>query len=291
VKALVAGWFSFEGSDATAGDLLACDLICEWLEDAGIVSEVARASPFAGGIDLADAEPAMYDLVVFVCGPFMRNPREIEFLGRFAGRPIVGVNVSLPVPLHEWAPFDLLFERDSSRRAHPDITFASRRPLVPVIGLCLVEPYDEAVVPLANAAVDRLIASREMAVVPIDTRLDVNATGLRTEREVESALARMDAVVTTRLHGTVLALKNGVPALVIDPEPGGGRIKRQADTIGWPKAFTVDALEDHVLQEALDFCLSAEARTQALACASRAAVAVAEIRQTFIDSVGRRARA
>lgn len=38
-------------------------------------------------------------------------------------------------------------------------------------------------------------------------------------------LRRLDVVVTTRLHGLVLALKNGVPALAVDPvaaAPGGG---------------------------------------------------------------------
>ena len=32
MKTLVAGWFSFEQMGASAGDLLARDLVCEWLE-------------------------------------------------------------------------------------------------------------------------------------------------------------------------------------------------------------------------------------------------------------------
>jgi len=56
-----------------------------------------------------------------------------------------------------------------------------------------------------------LAASREMSVVHIDTRLDVNSTGLRTPREVESPITRMDVVLTTRLHATGLSIKNGVP--------------------------------------------------------------------------------
>ena len=36
----------------------------------------------------------------------------------------------------------------------------------------------------------------------------------------------MDAVVTTRLHGTVLAIKNGVPPVVIDPIAGGRKVLR-----------------------------------------------------------------
>jgi hypothetical protein len=287
MRALVAGWFSFENSDATAGDLLASDLVRDWLTSAGFSSDIALASPFAGGIALEHANPADYPLVVFVCGPFMRNAWEAEFLAKFAESFIVGVNVSLPVSLADWSPFDELVERDSSRTARADITFGTKQKLVPVVGVCLVEPYDEADVSEANAAIERLLTSREMTLVRIDTRLDVNQTGLRTKAEVESLLARMDAVVTTRLHGMVLSLKNGVPALVIDPEEGGGRIRRQAETVGWPTVFTVDRLELPAIERALDFCLSSEGRNRALECARRAIADVKASRRAFIDAVMR----
>jgi hypothetical protein len=48
-KAPVAGWFSFENGAATAGDLLARDLACEWLERIGLAYDVALAAPFCGG--------------------------------------------------------------------------------------------------------------------------------------------------------------------------------------------------------------------------------------------------
>jgi hypothetical protein len=285
VRALVVGWFSWENSDSTAGDFLASDVLCEWLTHAGIAYDLALAPPFSGGVAWWKVDPARYPLVVFVCGPFMRNAWETEFLARFADSFVCAVNVSLPVNLDDWNPFDLLVERDSSRTAHPDLAFATSQPLVPVVGTCLVEPYDEADVPLANAAVKRLLASREMAVVPIDTRLDVNATGLRSKAEVESTLARMDAVITTRLHGMVLSLKNSVPALVIDPEPGGGRILRQAQTIGWPVAFTVDRLDDRALRDALEDCLSHEARVRARQCAARTIANIVTMRSDFLEGI------
>ena len=266
VKALVVGWFSYENSDYTAGDLLASDVVCEWLDELGVPCDVALASSMKGGVDLRQLRAADYALVVFVCGPFMRNAWEADFLSQFAGAYLIGVNLSLPFPLEEWNPFDALLERDSNRVARPDITLLSHRRLVPVVGLCLCEPYAEADVPRANAYIDRLVRSKEMSIVPIDTRLDVNATGLRTPAEVESILARMDAVITTRLHGTVLSLRNGVPVLVIDPEVGGGRIYRQASSVGWPIAYTVEALDDETLAGALDRCLSQDARELATRC-------------------------
>jgi polysaccharide pyruvyl transferase WcaK-like protein len=60
---------------------------------------------------------------------------------------------------------------------------------------------------------------------------------LRTPREVEALIARMDVVITTRLHRTVPALKNGVPAVAINSVSGGAKIKRQAEALGSPAAL------------------------------------------------------
>jgi polysaccharide pyruvyl transferase WcaK-like protein len=124
-----------------------------------------------------------------------------------------------------------------------------------------------------------------MAVVTIDTRLDTNATGLRTSTEVESLIARMEVVVTTRLHGTVFALKNAVPVIAIDPIVGGAKIRRQAETIGWPIVFTADGLTDEALRQAFDFCLTEAARVKARECGERAAKMVEEVRSNFMLAV------
>ena len=49
-KVLVAGWFSFEQMGASAGDLMARDVVCDWLEQAGRSYDVALAPPFSGGL-------------------------------------------------------------------------------------------------------------------------------------------------------------------------------------------------------------------------------------------------
>jgi Polysaccharide pyruvyl transferase len=285
VKVLVAGWFSFEHGHATAGDLLARDLVCEWLAGAGYPYDIAVAAPFRDGIDLREARPEAYSHAVFVCGPFERKALEAEFLGRFARSFVMGVNLTMITPLDVWNPFDVLFERDSSVDAHADIVFLSTRRKVPIVGRCLVEPYAGALDAVANAAIARLLRTREAAVVEIDTRLDRNATGLRTPAEVESLVARMDVVVTTRLHGMVLALKNGVPVIAIDPEAGGAKIKRQAATVAWPVAFTADNLSDDNLQKALDYCLTDDARQKARQCGRNAADMVAAMRAEFVAAV------
>ena len=283
MRTLVAGWFSFENGHATAGDLLARDVACEWLTSAGHAHDVALAPPFAGGVSLDTVAPSRYSHVVFVCGPFQQGELEAELLSRFSHCRLIGLNLSMLVPTERWRPFDVLLERDSTTTANPDIVFLSQPAPVPVIGICLVEPYDDALTAIANAAIDRLIRSREMACVTIDTRLDTNPGGLRTPAEVESLVARMDVVVTTRLHGAVLALKNGVPVIPIDPAAGGAKIRRQVELIGWPIIFSADALDDALLQKALDFCLTDAARIEARTCAERAISKVVKIRDRFIQ--------
>lgn len=286
MKVLVTGWFSFEQMGATAGDLYARDLLCEWLEQADIMYDVAVAAPFTGGVDWQRVVPEDYTHVVFVCGPFGNGWPITEFLPRFASSRLVGVNLSMLESLEKWNPFDLLLERDSSRFVRPDITFLSHQPKVPVVGVVLVHPQKEygtkARHKEANSAVRRLLDSREVSTVTIDTRLDENSTGLRTAREVESLIARMDVVVTTRLHGTVLALKNGVPVVAIDPIAGGAKIKRQAETVRWPVVFTADSIREAELEEAFSYCLTEEARRQAWASGRLARKLLKTVRGDFL---------
>ena len=290
MKTLVAGWFSFEQMGATAGDLMACEVACGWLKQAGHAYDVAFARPFSGGVAWAAVDPSNYSHVVFVCGPFGNGEPVTAFLERFAGCRMVGLDLSMLQRLDEWNPFDVLFERDSSEAARPDISFLSCQSPVPVVGVILVHQqreYKRGMHQAANDAIERLIGSRAMSVVPIDTRLDVaNRAGLRSPAEVESLIARMDVVVTTRLHGTVLALKNGVPAIAIDPVAGGAKIRRQTAVIGWPVSFTADNLADQALRAALAYCLTDEAKAKALECRERATMILRDVRAQFIGALG-----
>ncbi len=278
---------------ATAGDLLTRDLVCRWLEDAGRPYDVAIAPPFVGGVEWSTVDPAGYSDVVFVCGPFGNGWPIPGFLERFAGRRLVGVNLSMLEPLETWNPFDLLLERDSSATVRPDLAFLAPAQPVPVVGVVLAhhqKEYRNGAHDLANAAVERLVASRPMAPVRIDTRLDVNATGLRTAEAVESLIARMDVVVTTRLHGLVLALKHRVPVVALDPIAGGAKLRRQSNTIGWPASFVADAVDDGDLSRAFDYCLTAAAREHARTAGERARTRLSDVHDRFIEAMKSPAR-
>ena len=84
MRILVTGWFSFEDGHATAGDLLACDLVCKWLEAAGRQYDVAFVPPLGVGVDWRSVDTECYSHLVFVCGPFADGPNVMRLLDRFA---------------------------------------------------------------------------------------------------------------------------------------------------------------------------------------------------------------
>ncbi len=288
-RVLVVGWFSYAYRGATAGDLMAKDVVCQWLSDAGYSFDVALAEPFDGGVDWQSVVPSDYSDLVFVCGPFSDNADALDVLERFGDCQKIGINLTMMKPLGFWNPFDVLLERDSDFNADPDISIVSGQPKVPVVGLVLVEPQleygDRARHEWANAAIERLVQARQMAVVKIDTRLDRNDSGLRSAAEVELVIARMDLVISTRLHGMVLALKNGVPVIAVDPIAGGAKITRQAEVLGWPILLNAASLNDADLQEAFDWCRSPGARGEARARADAARSRVHELRDSLLGAL------
>jgi hypothetical protein len=289
MKALVAGWFSFQGMGTTAGDLMVCDVACDWLEEAGYAYDVAIVPPFTHehGVDWRGASPSGYDCVLFVCGPIGNGPPVAEFLEHFRDCPKIGLDLTMLQKLDEWNPFDLLIERDSDRAANPDLALASRAPKVPVVGVILAQPQKEykktGLHATANAAFHRLTSTHKCAVLYIDTCLDPwNQHGLRSPAEIESVIAKMDVVLTTRLHGLVLSLKNHVPAIVIDPVKGGAKLTRQARVLGWPIVFSADAVTDDGLAAAFARCLGEQARHAAQSAAEQAVADIQKIHARFL---------
>ncbi|MFB9070447.1 polysaccharide pyruvyl transferase family protein [Citricoccus parietis] len=80
--------------------------------------------------------------------------------------------------------------------------------------------------------------------------------------QLQSVIRRLDAVVTMRMHGLVLALRAGVPALALDPVEGGGKVTAQARALGWPAVLSAAAVSVSALDHQLAWCLS-EGRTLA----------------------------
>jgi hypothetical protein len=292
MRVLVAGWFSFSGMGATAGDLLSRDVTTGWLTQAGIQYDIATVPAFGDGLDWRDADPSSYTHVVFVCGPFGNGPPLVEFLDRFRQCRLFGLNLSMLEALEQWNPFEALFERDSTRTVRPDLSLLHTGARHPVAGLILINAQaeyghrDRHV--FVNRALERVLDAKKILKIPIDTCLEDNAGKLTSPVQIEALISRMDFVATTRLHGLVLALKNDVPVLAVDSVAGEAKVSRQAMALGWPAVIGASEVSDKRLAELCAYCLSPEARIKARECTARAIRQLAGLRDDLLAAVMRR---
>jgi hypothetical protein len=289
VRILVTGWFSFDEAEITAGDLLARDTAVRWLAESGLPHDVAVAENFrrAGDVGLAQADPGAYTDVVFVCGP-AAGDLVTQMFGRFPNARRLALGVSA-VDGTERLALDGLLERDSDAAVRPDLSLAAPAAAGPaaVIGVVLVHDQPEygGRHRLADAhdLLGAALGQVDVARVQLDTRLHQHEPHLcRTPAQVESALARCDAIATTRMHGLALALKTGVPAVGVDPVAGGGKVSAQARALGWPGLARVGETSPAELAGLLRWSLSAEARALAAGIAGHARPALDRLRADFL---------
>ncbi|KAB2362762.1 polysaccharide pyruvyl transferase family protein [Actinomadura montaniterrae] len=245
MRVLVTGWPSFLHGEATAGDVLAMEAVRRALDGAGIGCDLAWSPVFRpGGLDLDAADPNRYTHLVFACGP-LHGAQVEELHHRYARCRRVAVGVSVIDPDDPAVTgFDAVLPRDAPEAApRHDLAALPETEEVPVVGVILAPGQREYGTRRRHDAVEAeltaWLAGRACARLPLDTRLDPRDWRLfSTAAELESALRRLDAVVTTRLHGLVLALKNGVPALAVDPVAGGAKVAAQARAWSWPALVT-----------------------------------------------------
>lgn len=281
-RALVTGWFTFVHGEATAGDLLARDAVQRWLTQAGIAFDTAM-SPVLGGPSLDEVDSARYTHLLFVCGPAAGWQVE-DLLARFPHCTKVAVGVSQVAGTPPG--FDVLITRDGPDGNRPDLSLAADVPALParvaVVRAHRQNEYPDGRHDDAHRVIDDVLRSLDVAVVEHDTRVDPrNLVGRRTV-DIEAVLAGVDVVVTTRMHGLVLALRHGVPAVAVDPVPGGAKVSRQAAVLGWPAVQTVDVLTAEALAAHVRWALQPDAARRARECARRAAEALIDVRHELL---------
>jgi hypothetical protein len=269
-RVLVTSWAAFRHGEATAGDVLAVSAV----ERALTMSEIAHDTSWSprfrpGAFTLDDAEPSRYTHLVFVCGPLAGW--QVESLhDRFSATRRIAVGVSIPDPTDPAVTgFDRILPRDGTADA-PSADLAIAAPLEPVPVVVRIQaPAQPEYGPhrrhrAVHAALDEQLSRHSCAVLDLDTRLGPGAPFSRPE-EYCAVLGRADVVVTTRLHGLVLALRQGVPAIAVDPIADGAKVSSQADALGWPAVITADAMCSG--PEPFDrwwrWCLSGEGREAA----------------------------
>ncbi|MBV0891235.1 polysaccharide pyruvyl transferase family protein [Paracoccus sp. Z118] len=296
-RALVAGHFS------TVGDIEVLRHVESRLHRLEVPFDVAPYTLDLLGFDpswveASTLDPAAFTHLIVVCGPYgpdypVKYPHIFD---RFRHCTHVGINLTMVAPLADCNPFDALLERDSDRTVRPDLSFLLDVPKVPVVGLCLARSQREygarQLHDQAESRLRALLRRAGAAVVELDTTVprSANRTGIGTPAEFESVCARLDALVTTRLHGTVLALKNGVPVLAVDAIAGRDKVTRQAELLGWPEIHALDSISDADLDLALARCMDPSATGRASACAAFARELLAGHDEAFAAALDAEAR-
>jgi hypothetical protein len=277
VRALIVGWPSFLHGEATAGDVLSMRRVHSALTGSGIPADLAFSPVFQPeSLHLEDTDPARYTHVLFVCGP--AHGSQVRGLHRrFFRCRRIAVGVSVIDPEDEAVTgFHRVLARDGLPGAPArDLSASARTHQVPVVGVVLAPGQGEYGPRRRHDGVHRRLAdwlaAQDCARVPLDTRLEPGNWRLcSTADQFASLLARVDVVVTSRLHGLVLALRQGVPALALDPVAGGGKVCAQAQAWGWPAVLPAESVLDGergstALNQCWDWCRS-EASRQLAAC-------------------------
>ncbi|MGY1435801.1 polysaccharide pyruvyl transferase family protein [Streptomyces reniochalinae] len=276
-RALLAGWFSFEDGEATAGDVLALRRVEGVAREVGLAYDVAWSPAFRPGeLSLATVRPERYDVLVFVCGP-LHGPQVAALHEEFGHCRRVAVGVSVIDPgSRAVRGFAEVIARDGppATGPRPDLSAGTRPPREPppVVATVLTSGQHEyAEQRRHEETVRRLTAwlgAHDCARLPLETRLDTRDWRLcATPEQVDALLARSDLVVTNRLHGLVLALRVGVPVIAVDPVAGGAKVSAQARALDWPAVIPAERLDGETLQHWWDWA-RAEGRARAAAHAA-----------------------
>ncbi|MEU2280560.1 polysaccharide pyruvyl transferase family protein [Streptomyces sp. NPDC013178] len=263
-RILLTGWFGFLEGEATAGDLLALERTRDVLRRANLAHDIAWSPGFRpAGPSLAQVRPEDYSHLVFVCGP-LHGPHIEELHRRFAHCVRIAVGTSV---VDAGSPAVTGFHHVLARDApgtEPTPDLAARAPALParpVVGVILTHGQHEYGGRRRHERVAEQVtgwlSGRDCACLELDTRLDVHDWRLSaTPAQLESVLSRLDLVVTDRLHGMVLALRAGVPALTVDPVEGGAKVTAQAHACGWPAVIPAEQLDAGALDRWWDWCAS-----------------------------------
>ena len=285
-RAFVAGWFSFPDRKATFGDTLAKDVVCRWLTEAGIAYDIAgEQGNRVDGISIDEADPDKYTLFIFVCGPWAAPQSLLE---RWGNCVKIGIDLSLANEGTEG--FDYVLPRDSPSEHHPDIAFDAPSSRLPVAGIVLVHAQpmygDRQRHASVAKVVEELVGRGSVAPLWLDTVLRDNPGRLSSASQFESLIRRTDFVISTRLHGLVLSLKNGVPVIAIDAVAGGAKVTAQARALGWPLILSGEDLTLASLTDCIQRCLDGSLSPAIARSRATAAEEVLRIKARFLSRLG-----
>ncbi len=261
-RVLLAWWGAMDGDGETIGDLFAVWRVAVIAQSVGYAIDFAsryRCGAMdrigASTVKWAEVNPDDYDLLCFVCGPIVYQAGPFQdLIERFHEVKKLAIGVSiLPanVPGHG-NPFDFVLARDGLPKPVGDIAFDPRelRDLPAArgnrVGLCFrgaqSEYGDDACRDVrAEAIANRIARTIGGEIVLLDTRLFGHPD---QDKLIVDTFATCRFVVSTRLHGSLLSLALGRPAVAIDQTCNGAKVYQALNRIEWPYLLRADTASD-----------------------------------------------
>lgn len=261
---LVLVWWGTWQRGATVGDRLAVDNLSRRLREAGLSHSLLSHPIHAAVGDLATSDPfalaPQIKTLVFVCGPMVGTKRVRRLLWCCRHTTVLAAGVSLLEQQQEvnqtlkafvardgvpGAIFDLAVDSILS----PELHARPERLAQPRIGICLrgsQKDYgaDRDQSRLAESLMESIVGRLPAHYERINTVLSAG----NTPEKILCQICSVDLLLTTRLHGSLLALASGVPVIALDQISGGGKLTEVLGRITWPYCFPVDKVDVFQLQ-------------------------------------------
>lgn len=289
------GSYGFRGGP-TIGDLMAVDNLSSRLRLRGIEHAVISHPELQipGHLpvdDLYAIKPAKK--LVFVCGPitYSRDLNDLLSVHRHATKIAAGVSI-LPNHARMNRRFHHIVGRDGVDPSYFDLAVSEtvepiEKGRLETAGVCLRGPQGEygarraAMAPQAEAMFQDVVRGSALYPIEIDTVLSPeNGAG-----KIHAGFAESDIVLTTRMHGALLALAAGKPVIAIDQVPGGAKVSAVIGRTGWPFVFQAEKVSGETVRAALDELRTGNWRAQLLGAQARIRALVEDALAASVDAI------
>lgn len=294
MKILVTWYGSFK-NNGTIGDYLAVKSLTHFLDTKKYDFDCACYKHFDGLkgniVSLDTINDKEYTVIIFCCGPILKIHENLNKLfTRFETITKIGIGVSLFPKDHfnYYNPFDFVLARENGEKTYEDIAILAPKDVqqkkhirkVSKVGLilrnsqaeyglenCKWEQANSILFKLAHFITKNskktLFKSLwyyfNKRILLIDNHLETS--GL-TPTQIESLYNDCDIILTTRFHGAILSIRNGIPVIAIDQILSGGKVFNMVHDTGYPFVWKVNEVNPEELEKISTMLLEGKFQNQ-----------------------------